>query len=221
MKHDKNIEGCGREDQLVSYLYDDLRGPESAEYETHIASCARCTSELASFRSVRADIGLAVKAGQMPRPIPNPAKTSAPKTEVSPLLASLAGIFKLTPGLAAAALLLGIITVGLVVFNIEKEHSPALEMAANLQSSVEPTGTPATALTPSPADVPADPQTVTRSDSTIPTTPPTEKRRTKAIKHRRSDPVTEAKEAVTLSDIEETEDDSLRLSDLFADLGVE
>ena len=44
---------CDKE-LLVSYLYDELEGPERQAFEAHVGSCPSCSSEIESLRGTRA-----------------------------------------------------------------------------------------------------------------------------------------------------------------------
>jgi hypothetical protein len=43
-----------RDDTLVAYLYDDIDAAERVAFETHVATCPPCRSEIAELRTVRA-----------------------------------------------------------------------------------------------------------------------------------------------------------------------
>jgi hypothetical protein len=45
-----------RGDVLVAYLYDDIDAAERVAFETHVATCAPCRSELAELRGVRSTL---------------------------------------------------------------------------------------------------------------------------------------------------------------------
>jgi anti-sigma factor RsiW len=63
-----------RDEAIVAYLYDDIAPDERAGFEAHLAACTVCRAELASFRSVRAQLGewsppaFQSMAGQLPVP---------------------------------------------------------------------------------------------------------------------------------------------------------
>ena len=46
----------GREEALISYLYDDLAGAERSAFDTHLVLCARCRTELTQLRGVRGQL---------------------------------------------------------------------------------------------------------------------------------------------------------------------
>ncbi|HVF45466.1 MAG TPA: zf-HC2 domain-containing protein, partial [Pyrinomonadaceae bacterium] len=49
--------GCGREDELLAYLYGESAPAEAADFRRHLADCAACGEELAAFGGVRASVG--------------------------------------------------------------------------------------------------------------------------------------------------------------------
>lgn len=49
--------GCGREGELLAYLYGESAPAEAAAFRRHLADCAACGEELAAFGGVRASVG--------------------------------------------------------------------------------------------------------------------------------------------------------------------
>jgi len=43
----------GRDEALISYLYDDLTGAERSAFDTHLVLCVRCRTDVAELRDVR------------------------------------------------------------------------------------------------------------------------------------------------------------------------
>jgi Putative zinc-finger len=56
MTNKNNPAGCGRKEDLVTYLYDEANAEERASFERHLADCRSCHSELNSFVRVRNDL---------------------------------------------------------------------------------------------------------------------------------------------------------------------
>jgi len=56
MKKNNNPTGCGRKEELVTYLYDEANAEERDSFELHLADCSSCRSELNSFVRVRDDL---------------------------------------------------------------------------------------------------------------------------------------------------------------------
>jgi hypothetical protein len=53
MNHVNDTPDCNMHEALVSYLYDEATAEEKNRFELHLAQCAACKRELASFHSVR------------------------------------------------------------------------------------------------------------------------------------------------------------------------
>lgn len=49
--------GCGREEELVAYLYGESAPEEAAAFRRHLSDCASCVEELAAFGGVRESVG--------------------------------------------------------------------------------------------------------------------------------------------------------------------
>jgi hypothetical protein len=49
--------GCGRAEQLIAYLYGESSPEEAADFRRHVAGCAACGEEVATFGGVRAGLG--------------------------------------------------------------------------------------------------------------------------------------------------------------------
>ncbi|MFN0121742.1 MAG: hypothetical protein ACKV2V_14710 [Blastocatellia bacterium] len=49
--------GCGRQQDLVSYLYEEACQPGRQSFERHMTDCGDCRAELQAFRGVREDMG--------------------------------------------------------------------------------------------------------------------------------------------------------------------
>jgi hypothetical protein len=52
------INGCARQGDLMSYLYDEASAAERASFESHLTDCGTCRGELAGFRQVRDELGV-------------------------------------------------------------------------------------------------------------------------------------------------------------------
>jgi hypothetical protein len=47
---------CGRENDLIAFLYGELNDAEARTFQHHVRACAACSTELASFRQVRESV---------------------------------------------------------------------------------------------------------------------------------------------------------------------
>jgi hypothetical protein len=61
MNSEKNgfdsLNGCGRKEDLVTYLYAEANATDRASFESHLDYCAECRDELTAFGRVRRDLG--------------------------------------------------------------------------------------------------------------------------------------------------------------------
>lgn len=53
---DNDITECGREADLVAFIYGEASESATADFKRHIVSCAKCADEAAAFKSVRTDL---------------------------------------------------------------------------------------------------------------------------------------------------------------------
>ena len=51
-----NAPKCGRENDLIGFLYDELNEVEAQSFQRHIRDCASCNAELVAFRNVRESV---------------------------------------------------------------------------------------------------------------------------------------------------------------------
>ncbi len=79
--------GCGRQEELVTYLYDEATGAERAAFEQHLDACAACRRELHAFERVRHDLSV----WQLPL---------APRVEITPQRSTLNVLRELLGGLS-------------------------------------------------------------------------------------------------------------------------
>jgi hypothetical protein len=132
---------CGRENDLIGFLYGELDQVEVLSFQHHLNDCATCTSELSSFGVVResvvawrneslAGIGFANEVAEFK---PAPARPSA--------LAAWREFFNLSPlwlkGAVAFATVLFFVFGGLAVARLQKPQSTPTNSAAQAQSAQE------------------------------------------------------------------------------------
>jgi len=51
-----NVPNCGRENDLIAFLYGELNDVEAQTFQRHVRDCASCNAELAAFRDVRESV---------------------------------------------------------------------------------------------------------------------------------------------------------------------
>jgi anti-sigma factor RsiW len=66
MKNKNNQLGCGRKEDLVSYLYDEASSEERESFARHLVDCHSCRDELNAFGRVRDDLSV-WEIGSTPR----------------------------------------------------------------------------------------------------------------------------------------------------------
>lgn len=69
MRHE-NEKICGQEDQLLSYLYEDGSAPARESFESHLAECETCTEEFAAVSLARFSVYEWHKEEFVPMPTP-------------------------------------------------------------------------------------------------------------------------------------------------------
>jgi anti-sigma factor RsiW len=96
-----------RDEMLVAYLYDDIRASDRSAFESHLAACSVCTSELASLGAVREQLAQWTppdlqSAGRREQVAPSPVEPRRRWWEDVPAWAQLAAAL-LVLGVAAGA----------------------------------------------------------------------------------------------------------------------
>jgi anti-sigma factor RsiW len=118
---------CARAQDLVTYLYDEASELEAAEFKRHLEQCASCGSELAAFRSVRAEV---VEWRNQSLPSFDALNTRAAlENAVAPrrrsALAALREFFTLAPAwMRAATAFAAVLVCALVVFTAKYLYEP-------------------------------------------------------------------------------------------------
>lgn len=79
--------GCGRQEELVTYLYDETTAAERTVFEQHLDACAACRHELHAFERVRHDLSV----WQLPL---------APRVEIAPQRSPLDVLREVLSGLS-------------------------------------------------------------------------------------------------------------------------
>lgn len=124
-----NAPGCGRENDLISFLYGELSAVESQTFNQHVRSCHSCKTELASFQDVRQAVvawrneSLGVAA--MPVATPSVAEQRTPSA-----LAAFREFFNLSPlwlkGAVAFASILFCLVAGLAIARLRTSPPPVI-----------------------------------------------------------------------------------------------
>lgn len=127
MRNDDQI--CGRENDLISFLYGELNEVEAIAFERHLKGCAACNTELAGFGEVRESVvawrneslGSVAIPAQVTTPIETPQATAS-------AVAALREFFNLSPlwmkGAVAFAAIMFCVFAGLALARL-RESPPA------------------------------------------------------------------------------------------------
>lgn len=136
-----NAPKCGRESDLIGFLYGELDRVEALSFQRHLNDCATCTTELSGFGAVResviawrneslAGIGFANEVSESKSA---PARPSA--------LAALREFFNLSPlwlkGAVACAGILFCLFAGLAVARLQRQQSTVVVSPVPTQSTQE------------------------------------------------------------------------------------
>jgi anti-sigma factor RsiW len=135
---------CGRETDLIGFLYGELDQVEALSFQRHLNDCATCATELSGLGAVResvvawrneslAGIGLANQVTDVASSRSAPARPSA--------LAAWREFFNLSPlwlkGAVACATVLFFVFAGLAVARLQKSEATAVVNPAPAQTTQE------------------------------------------------------------------------------------
>jgi hypothetical protein len=223
-----NESNCGFADELVSYLYGDLHAEETGRFESHIGNCTECASEVAGFSSLRVSIGeLKTDFEAIPTPpirIPYPMTASAePKASVFDSLRTLLSGFRT---LAAGSVALVAITAGAIYYLGPSDQGS--ELAGGNINGTKSTASPTAQPSPPVAEKQLPDQTAPETAATNPKdtvpgkvgdkkTAPRPEVRKSGTQVKKSD----KRQSPTIIDETDDEDKTLRLADLFDEIGTE
>ncbi len=223
---------CGFEHEIVSYMYGELGASDRAQFETHIAECDSCTDEFAAVSLSRFSVFEWQKEEFAHLSTPTiviPYKAKEIVAEKAGWLAGFAEIFAfarspLAVG-AAFAILLGI---GFFGFNLI--GTGGSEIASNnvvppvaVEQKVELpelVNLPVATLVEN-TEEPGDIRSVKAASPEIRTRAVRRSSPSRRVVENRSvpNPTREARRAPVLSDLGDDDEDSLRLSDMFNEIG--
>ncbi len=238
MLNKANGKSCGLDDVIVSYIYDEITTSERHKFETHLVDCSSCTEEFTAISGARFSIfeWQKVDFSELATPeivIPRIEGRRA-KTERSGLLAGLRSMFGgYGIPISAAAAVLVFLGLGLAVFTSMGEVGEYAEITVVENMPEVPQNVA--------AGKPLATETVIRQGDTVvsdtlsvkKTVPvsgqnkPAKKltgagrskpasQLTAEVKHR-TKPRPQTTKAPMLSNFDEADDKSLRLTDLFDD----
>jgi hypothetical protein len=135
MNEANNLEICDRANDLIAFLYGELTEPETRSFERHKRDCVACSSELASFASIRQSIGMWRNRSLGMNPDTSTATSAAPVVQTGrSALAAIRGFLDLSPlwmktATAFAAVLLCVLA-GLAFARMIQKPQPTQQPAA-------------------------------------------------------------------------------------------
>ncbi len=228
----QNEPHCLEAEKVVSYVYGELAADETASFERHAASCAACADDVAGFGAARMSIGDWKSQFDL---MPTPLITIPPSKERAPALTGgfsvfdqIRALFGGLPAFAAGTFAVALIAIGVFAYFATRESST--EVAGGNQNRAKavtsPTANPTTTAKQTTSQTESLPEQTERTE-TLPAPVKISDKRTVTGRtpRTRKAAVTEAKKdrnkTPTLIDETDTEDDSLRLADLFDEIGTE
>jgi anti-sigma factor RsiW len=122
---------CGRENDLIGFLYGELNEVEATAFQRHLRECGTCNAELADFGEVRESVvawrNESLGSVAFPAQVTAPSRTVAPRATPS-AMAALREFFNLSPlwmkGAVAFAAILFCVFAGLALARL-REAAPA------------------------------------------------------------------------------------------------
>lgn len=231
----KGAGGCECSPAVLPYIYGELVESERVEFEAHLEDCDNCAQEISAFSSLRLSIG------ELKESDPNALTASGASSSetsggfisgISELIAGSIGV-RVLAGAAAAVLL---VLIGAAAFTVLFRGNPVPPVAESTDqpSNSRPEGTsdPGTEGVSKPEGLVANADPDGRSveegetekratgNTSISRANDRRKRPQRSVKAPPREQVAESQEPPRLSEAasEEVEDDSLRLTDLFADI---
>ena len=238
---------CNFAEPLISYLYGEINGAEKVEFETHLESCAACYNELAEFGLARSAVQewRSIEFEKLATPLFEiPANKTESLTAARPQswFAGLSALLSFKPALAMSALAVIIGLFGFAVFVSNFKGASEMAKKSGEQNVMLPNVSPTIEKTVEQPKIIADKNegeivaptkvvdknqekpktTAMKTALTVPKKYPTGAATVRAVENRNKEkPKPNAAPRVKvlrLSDEEETEDNSVRLADLFDEI---
>lgn len=223
---------CGFEHEIMSYMYDELGAGERTQFETHLVDCGSCMDEFAAVSLARFSVFEWQKEEFAPLATPEiviPYESRKVVAEKAGWFAGLNEIFAFAHSrLAVGAAFAAILAVGIVGLNLigtgsgEIASNSGIPPVAITDRSEQPKvidSPVATVVNNTVAPVEIRPVTAASRDirpkvarQTSPSSRVVETRST-------PNPTRQARRAPVLSDLGDDDEDSLRLSDMFDEIG--
>jgi len=122
-----NAPSCGRQEELLDFLYGELGNVEANDFQTHLHDCAACSEELAAFNGVRESVlGWRNETLGAAASVPNTTLLHERRSA----LAAVRAFFDFSPlwlkGAVALVVLLFCVLGGLSVRNLRRANAPII-----------------------------------------------------------------------------------------------
>jgi hypothetical protein len=240
------ISDCGFGEQLVSYLYNEINGAEKSNFEMHLRNCAACADEFAAFSGVHYSINdwklkdfsmLETPLIEVPSKINRFVETPELSENKSSWLSGLRRLFSLSPrawSLATASFAILAVCVGIVFFVINHQKvdlvsqnnkkpipsvSPTIEQPKVISTSETPENPPKPIVQPKnpTTDIVKDDSKTTRSVKVIDNSRQPKKVENADVRKNNEPKINNQTKAPKVV-IEDEEDNSLRLAEMFDEI---
>lgn len=221
MDNANTTESCRHSDNIVSYLYDELAASERSTFETHLVDCTSCTDEFAAVADIRFSVYEWHREEFIPLATPQFSIPYEGDRARAGILSVVAELFTFSRPAFAMATIAVVLGIGLIAITLTR--SDEQQIAANVEAPALSKETPTQAVLPQPAVTVTTAAPVTSAFTPVKATvkPRTTERATRKppVNTQRDDQQRQAVRAPVLTDEIDIEDDSLRLTDLFDEVG--
>lgn len=228
MDSNGNMKKCGFDDLIVSYIYDEASAGDRREFESHLVGCTQCTDEFAELSNARLSVFEWQKEAFADLPTPRiviPFET----TPVGHSAGMLAGLRSLFGGfgmpIAAAAGVLVCIGLAFLIFTVFRGGDE--QIAANLEVPARSEGVsfseskPERTAAPEVTKVVDDQPEIVEAPKALKASAEAKRKRSarpsRAQTAERIQSSPQSRKAPALSNFDDNDDKSLRLTDLFDD----
>ena len=212
---------CSHGGDMLAYLYDEMAMPDRETFEVHLADCGTCIDDFAELSQSRYPV-YEWKHTEFD-PLPTPRVVIPFEAPAVSWFDQIRTVFSLRPTLAFGGIGAVMIVAVLTAYFMLGDSRTETQLAQEIRPAASPTRVVATMPPPS-----SSPVTTAESDEQV--TPPESPKVVKAsagakpaVRQPRSKPAQQPKRnepVPVLSSIDDDEDDSLRLTDIFDEIGT-
>lgn len=225
MNNDRHIENCDLDIEMMAYIYGELAEAEKAPIDSHLATCGSCTDAFAEMSMSRFSVYEWKREEFDPVATPNFVIPYEPVVESAGWFLGLRGLFAGWPSAVAfASIAVVFIGTGLFALNYlggndqvafvtaveTKREAPGINLVQPVESL--PTGKPVSPITATLKNKAREPRVV-EAKAVVKKTDKINDGSTRAV-------VIPENKKPRLSNLDDDDDDTLRLADLFEEGGV-